>query len=540
MTVGGAWLRTLAVVAWCALLSGVVWILPVDGDDAYAHSVMAVEQVKCWREGEIWPRFHPDWNGETGSFLPSVYAPLTLAAEGVVCSVLGEGTRTVGVVLVGSLLVGALLLAVSLRIRELDGGLAWVVAAYPLAAVMARATTTEVMALAFAGSAIVLGLPPGPRTRSQGVALAVAVALVSGCQVGMVLMIALVLAAAWLVTLRMPGPGVLWSAGWFGTGVLVGGLFWWPTVHDFSWMAREALLRGEYDWRTHNVLTVASNAELGPFVLATFVSLLAVLVVIVGERRRRGGRGPILAGMTWALFLATPLAFPVWKLLPPMAALQFPWRFLGPATVLALVGTATLDGRRRLAAVALLVLPAVLAPVELRRGTPGLTPSLDGRELARRSSVAYGLAPVLPSMPGFYAPHFNAITSLRELRRQGATVTRQSGGCGFPQVFDVKARGDSQLRLPLQWWPELVVSKGGGELAYENLDGLVGVRLPSGNHRITVSLAPSRSRRMGALISLAGLILAGILWIVWGKRGKRAHVRVTSAGDGESMDPFPR
>ncbi|NOZ95753.1 MAG: hypothetical protein GXP47_13595 [Acidobacteria bacterium] len=522
MSVRRRWLPAAAVVLWCVLLAGILWNWPVDGDDAYHHSVLAVEQVKCWQQGVIWPRFHPDWNGGTGSFLPSVYAPLTLAAEGLACMVAGDGTRAVGLVLAGSLLAGALLLWWALRTRGLGGGLAWVAAAYPLAAILARSTTTEMMALAFAGPALVLGLPPGPRTRSQGVALAAAVALILGCQVGMALMVALVLAAAWIATLWHSWSAALRAAGWFSAGILAGGLFWWPTVHDFAWMARGVLVRGEYDWRTHHVLALSANAELGPLLLGVFVSLLVVLIVLGRTPVGKGvSKRAVLGGMAAALFLATPLSMPVWKLAAPMAALQFPWRFLGPATLLALVAVSGATGLTRRVAIVLAMVPVVLVPVELRPDSPGLTPSMNGRELARVSSVAWGLAPVLPSMPGFFAPGFNVIKSLRKLRDQSGIVERTSRGCGFPQVFEVTATSSSTVLLPLQWWPELAVRSERRPLAYENVDGLVAVELPAGKHRITAALGPSHSRRVGMLISLTGLLLAGSLWIV-GWRFSRA------------------
>ncbi|HHQ49362.1 MAG TPA: hypothetical protein ENK19_10840, partial [Acidobacteria bacterium] len=339
MRIRTASLRVVAAAVWLSLLATALWIAPVDGDDAYAHSVMAVEQLKCWRHGVMWPRFHPDWNGGTGSFLPSVYAPLTLTAEGVACWLTGEGSRAVSLVLLGGLLGGALLLWSALRTRGIDGGVGWLVAAYPLAAVLARATTTETMALAFAAPALVLALPPGPRSARQGLALGAAVALTAGCQVGMVLMTGLVLVAAWSISAHAWRKGLL-TAAWFGSGALAGGLFWWPTVHDISWMARDLLARGEYDWRTHHVFSLASNEELGLFLVACFFAVVLAGLAIAWSARGRRELRPLLAAVAWALVLATPLSFPLWSAARFMAGLQFPWRFLGPATVLCLAGAA--------------------------------------------------------------------------------------------------------------------------------------------------------------------------------------------------------
>ncbi len=75
------------------LLRGVLWLLPIvlavvfwwfppRGDDAYYHSVGAVEQVRAWQEGAVFPGYHRGWNGGTGSFAPTVYAPIPMAIQG--------------------------------------------------------------------------------------------------------------------------------------------------------------------------------------------------------------------------------------------------------------------------------------------------------------------------------------------------------------------------------------------------------------------------------------------------------------------------
>jgi len=513
-------LLPLGLVLWYLALGGLLWTWPVAGDDAYAHSVMAVEQAGCWRQGVVWPRFHPDWNGGTGSFLPSVYAPLTLAAEGAACIVAGEGTRAVGLVLVVSLLTGALLLDASLKTRGLQGGGAWAVTAYPLTAILARATTTELMALALAGPVLVLGAPPGPRSRRQGVALAGALALVSGCQMGMVLMLGLVLGAAWLVELRSQWREGVGTALWLGAGLAAGGVFWWPAIRGFRWMDRGALLGGQYDWRSHHALALGSNGELGPVLLAVFISLVAAAVWLgVGGGERRGWIS-LLAGLAACLWLATPLAAPVWHLLPGLESLQFPWRFLGPASILALAGATALRGNGRLVVLALLVVPVAWVPVELHTVLPRLETGLDGAELGRRAGAVYGMAPVLPSMPGFHAPGFSGISSLRALESQRAIVERGRGAGCFPRSFVVQTPEEGPVLLPVQWWPELELHEGGKELAFENRKGLVSAVLGGGVHELELSLAPPRSRWEGAAISAAGLLLLGGLWVVRRKLGQ--------------------
>ncbi len=501
------------VLAWCGLLAVVLWFRPPAGDDAYHHAVLSVEQVKCWNGGVAWPRFHPDWNGGTGSFAPSIYAPLVLAIQGGACALAGEGSRAVGVALVAGLAAGALLLWATLRSRGLEGGGPWAVAAYPLAAVLARATTTEVWALAFMAPVLVLALPPGPSTRGQGLAVAAAAAALAGCQVGGLLMLAWVLAAAWLAAGPARWREGLGTAAWVAGGVLLGGPLWWPVIREGRGLATEALVGGQYDWRTHHALAVGANAELGPVLLAVFLGLAGVLLLwIPGGRSgtaRTLGRG-LPAALGAALLLATPLSAPVWRLVPPMAGLQFPWRFLGPATVVGVVLAAALRGRWRWAAVVFLVAPAALIPVEVDGGSPRLTPDLGAGALARRAAVRYGLAPVLPSLPGFYAPGFHPIGSLRALQEQEGEAVGTGGGC-LPRAFEVSAGEGEAVLLLLQWWPWLRVTGGEGELPYRNRHGLVEVAPGPGRGELVVGEAAAPGRREGLLMTLAGLALLGAL-----------------------------
>ena len=48
------------------VLAVVFWWFPPRGDDAYYHSVGAVEQVRAWQEGAVFPGYQRGWNGGTG------------------------------------------------------------------------------------------------------------------------------------------------------------------------------------------------------------------------------------------------------------------------------------------------------------------------------------------------------------------------------------------------------------------------------------------------------------------------------------------
>ncbi|WP_237216461.1 hypothetical protein, partial [Falsiroseomonas oryziterrae] len=135
------------------------------------------------------------------------------------------------------------------------------------------------------------------------------------------------------------------------------------------------------------------------FALALAAALLAWRVAprITAKRatpRDAASRAVLLAGLA-SLGFATPLTLPAWMLLPPMDYIQFPWRFLSPASlffaahVALLAEAAERAGRTRLrdgvalgvAALALL-LPAFVALVAVAKPEDRIAfPGRDARAL---------------------------------------------------------------------------------------------------------------------------------------------------------------
>lgn len=516
------WLPAAVVVVWCVVLAGILWNWPVDGDDAYAHSIMAVEQVKCWQNGVIWPRFHPDWNGGTGSFLPSIYSPVVLSLDAGLLSITGEAGRAIGVSLVLALLAAALLMAAG-RKKGMGAGGLLVVAPYLLLDIFGRATPTELWALAGVAGALPMLLPPGVETRQRGLLLLALIAFTVGCQPIMLILVFVPLIVVWLAAWAGNRWGLQWkyTTAWSVTGVVTSAIFWVPPLLLIDNFDRASIFGGAYGWRGHFATNVTGNAKLGPALLAIWVVLaitvVASVIVLRGSMTARE-RGVLL--FTGAcLVLASPLSLPLWQL-PGLGLVQFPWRFLGPASVAVVLLLGHLPGKLRNLLGVVFLLPILLVPVELAAPFPALTADLSPRALQRACAIRWAIAPTLPMTPGESARGFRPLGSLAALRRQEAVVTRRSGGCRFPQVFEVQAKGTGEVRLPLQWWSEYVVRTEQGGMAYGNLDGLVGLHLQGSRHRVTVSLKPPRARGIGGLGTLIGLILAGILW--FGRRWERS------------------
>jgi hypothetical protein len=392
---------------------------------------------------------------------------------------------------------------------------------YVMADALARATTTELWALAGAATVLPLAMPPAQLTRWRGLGLAAGVLLVAGCQVGMLLQLGWLLGTAWAVSLLYGFKSIGYEkaegvrrlagvAGWGLAGLLAAAVLWLPAVVDARNLAITELVSGPLDWRNN---FIPDGSDLGVLVTATAASL-AVFALIVIARGEGADRMALAAAVLVGVLLSTPLSAPLWHL-PKMENLQFPWRILGPSTLVAILALANLRKRWRSAGIVILLLPIVLLPVRIGTRNDSVPTASTPEELAVIAQRQWTLVPVLPTTAGFYAPGFHRLASLGQLAGQHAqlTVIERDVGGGTWRVTS-EARG--QVLLPLQWWPEWRIEVGGLELPSTNQWGLVAIELEEGTVEVHASLARSRSRTEGLVISLMGLVALLALAIWWG------------------------
>jgi hypothetical protein len=514
-------------------LAAVFWFRPPRGDDSYHHSINAVEQARSWREGAAFPRYHRGWNGGTGTFVPTIYSPIPLSIQGGLAWLLSDGQRAVGI----SLAIALLVAAVSLVGWSGQPVAAWVLLApYLLANALTRSTTTEMWALAGAAMVLPLAMPPAPMTRWRGFGLASGVLLVAGCQVGMLLQLGLLLGAAWVVRLGLSWRehtemmhhdlhGLAAVIGWGAGGLAAAGVLWLPAVVDSRHLALADLTSGALDWRIN---FLPDGSDLGVLLTAVAVSLavVALMVTVFGDEPTRL---PLAAATAVGIFLATPLSVPFWQL-PRMEILQFPWRTLGPTTLVALLALSCLRGRWRASGVVLLLLPLVVLPVEIGSGDDSVPTTSTPEELAMIAHRQWGLVPTLPTTSGLYAPGFHRLESLDQLSHQQAwlEVVERSASGG---EWRVTHNAWGTVLLPLQWWPEWRVRVDGHEVSYNNLWGLVAVEIEAGTFNLQASLQPSRSRWAGAALSLAGCI--ALTGLALREERRRRPVPVRRGGDAD-------
>ena len=297
------------------------------------------------------------------------------------------------------------------------------------------------------------------------------------------------------------------------------------------------------------------------------VGLIALLLALASgyglwrDRRGRGGLWQIEAFLLLIsaaiLFFVTPLAAPIWRLLPMVEVIQFPWRLLALSgfTLAALGGLAaarllkngllealagkTPDGEV-LAGGAVLALLVVFASVHFA-APEKLQPVEAWREDGR---AVYQFEQEHPDMLGYTrwveqrftqsamtaqyaAPDFSNDTlgRLGILSGEGKTLSHYSRGHSFGGEVDLTTPGVVQIRVYFfpgwQVWVD-------GALVPHRLsppDGLMEIDVPAGRHRIDMRMGSTPVRTAG--IAISGLTLALLIGLtVLGRRKPAKKQRI--------------
>jgi hypothetical protein len=330
----------LALLVWLPLgLAGV----PLDTPDGFLHLGWAVAWVRQLQGGWLWPTWSDlPWAG-AGSSALLLYPPLFRLLVGVPhwAGVPVDHALAVGLLVVLLLNAGGALLLARAWLRP--GPWRWWLLAsaglnpYLLVNLYVRGAWPEALAQAELWW-LALGLLGLARRAGWGIPLAgLSLAAVILSNWNAALLTGLAWALAGLLLLRDPGlRGWLISAG---LGLGLAAPFWLPALQALAQVRPPmpaGLLPGEFffagpaDWR--------SFADLLWVQAATITLLLVLRWLGWGWQglRRHHPSGPLAAwGLALALLglgLMLPLGETVYQLLPPLQRIQFPWRWLGPAS----------------------------------------------------------------------------------------------------------------------------------------------------------------------------------------------------------------
>lgn len=555
-------LALLALVAGGPLLGGGYFethegAAPLERVIAFAHEL---------RHGTSYPRWLSLADGGKGSAFPHFYAPGFYLAAAHLFAAGVPLFESLKAVLLLALAAGAAGAYAWTRQRlgpwgGLAAGTLYLFAPYHLLDVYVRGALAEFTALAVLPW-LFLGIDLAARRRgSLGPAvIAVATAgIVSTHNLSAFLVAPF--AAAYLAWAARSGGWRGFVRGALGAGVGAGlsAFYWLPAIADQRHLRglRAATTSGMYAFEHHFVLprqlvdtawgwgaSVAGDADGMSFQLG--LALLAFAVAGVAAAARRGPqRGFVLCvGLlgTAAVVLTLEVAAPLYRLVPAMPLVQFPWRYLGPATLFlsaagggAVCAAAELSGpalraRAELATAAACIAACLVASRPQRAIVPAVNmqvledpATLASIEPERLLGVLCGENEYLPR---WVTPRASAHRFTGPPLPEGPPGTRLSSVrvAGASATFDVAAPGPSSVGLPWYYFPGWEATIDGQPAAVgPGPEGFVLVQVPPGAHRVRVAYGNTPAGRIGALLSaltaLAALAgAAGLEVAAWRRR----------------------
>ncbi|OYV95167.1 MAG: hypothetical protein B7Z68_07310 [Acidobacteria bacterium 21-70-11] len=523
-TGAGGWGRwpILVVIGFGLVVGGAPLLVgPPGGDDAYYHAMRAQQHAHCWLGGVALPRWYPDLNAGLGGpearaypLVPlSIHAALALAAND------GVAATSLATVLI-AILAGCAMLRVGRRRGASPAwaavaAVAWSASPYLVIALHERVSLAEGWGLAILPWVLDVSLPPRPASRGEMVEAALAWAVLLATQLPLAVMACGVVAAFHLAGPRRERLVRLVAAG--ALAAALSAVSWLPNAVALGRTSSSFLTEGAFDFARHFLPGgLADDPLLGrQLLLALAGAAAAGLGLAAFDRRAARGLG---AAAVATAFMATPLAAPLYRYLPGLGWLQFPWRWIGVAACLATLA-ALRSPRRGLRAVAIGLLLLPLAGVSWTRwrlapGAP-LRPGDSGGAVAR-AAVRYGVPPILPSFPAYLPRGVDLPAALAAAGRARALVTVV--GRPSPDRFECRcdASADGAVSLPLLAADGWEVSVDGRRVGWANESGLITIGVAPGEHRVVARQTLLPEDVAGIALSLAGVAALGFL--AWRRR----------------------
>jgi len=368
---------------------------------------------------------------------------------------------------------------------------------------------------------------------------------------------------------------LLWSGVAFALGGLLGAIFMAPLLLERRFIADLSWLHDTYYYGRHFVFpsqflsafwgfgySVEGAADGMSFQLGLMQVLgAAVGALAVFSRSGRGGRrlphrlDAIFLVMLSAatIFLMTPAAKLIWDALPLVNLMQFPWRLLALTTVtLALLAGAgaswlndgAVDDKSDSEAetesesirsispyvyVAALVIMLAsfpytqpdLIPIRPQDESPLNLIEFEAKHPDMRGMTKWSERLPVESDSPLPAQYLAGEPLARAAIITGQGSVLEQGSLSASAFARVRAEGPVRLRFYTHYFPGWRATVDGlpVEIQPDPPNGLIGLDLPAGEHRVQLQFGATPVRRVSAAVSAMGLAFVLGLWLVDRRRG---------------------
>jgi uncharacterized membrane protein len=326
---------------------------------------------------------------------------------------------------------------------------------------------------------------------------------------------------------RLEGPGKLLTLAKLSFGVVLGlsvsAVYWVTMISEVEWIAADRLEPNSLPGYSNNfVLSALSpdNLTVWWVNILTLMTLLlcapAVFFFFRNSSAQRRVVRPIIVVTAFALFMALPLSWPIWRVLRPLQETQFPWRWLaifsmGASVVAAAAVPLALSAARKLDRSKLLLMFGAMAIAvaftfshSVREAVYFPRTKFDSMVTSVRGtpSLNYWL-------PFRAQPNPRKMPTEVEIAGRNVTVTSWQPE---QRSFSVDAGTATAARIRTFYYPHWVARNETGILpTRRDNDGALLIDLPQQATSVQLDFREPARTKFSTTASLSGLIIIGAL-----------------------------
>lgn len=482
--------------------------LLTSGPDVYVHVIWAQQVMHDLHAGCL-PLWCPDLNAGCGSPGIRLYSPGGPVMSGILGLLVGDACAGVRLALLAALVALALLM----RRREVEGWPLAVALAATAPAFMAdlftRAAYSELMAVPVAWW-LLDRAAARPPDRTSWRALAVGIALLWLLHAPTTVMVVILLLASCLLR-RLRGLGWLTLGG--AAALLLTAWNWLPLLDEMGLVKSAPALKGGIFAARANILGSASaHSPLLNSALSWAAVALLLIVLVEGWQRTDPVRAALIV---LCVALASPAASALWSDASPLSWLQFPWRWLLPATLLALRPLALrtpFSNPRSWALGVLWLAPLLTLPLPELVHVPRLSANESWQQLGGSLAEAIGSNPLLvdaaQNRPPWFADlgeQLPAVGDRLAVADSRLTAIHVERWTPLRRALTVTGAVPSTVTVRLLDYPWWQVQVDGVAAIARRQHGLIRVEVPAGRHTVEIRWQGSPWARLGMALALVGL-----------------------------------
>ncbi len=555
----------LSLLLWAPLLAPGYFL---HAHDARHSLIWLVELDQGIRSGFLWPRWAPDHAQGYGYPLFTFYAPLAFHIAEIFHLL---GASVLGAIKIvwalATILAGVSMYALARRWWQPSvafvAGILYMAAPYHLVNMMVRGAFAEFVALAIYPWVILtfweVITRPSPRRIAWAAFSLAALILTHSVTLMLLPPLLALLILYWLVGMGWRRRAVPWRAilaGWVAglLGGMLAAIFLLPVLAETRYIVVDQWLPAEtynypqqfiylfqwFDFQWGYGFALPGPQDGMNFSIGLWLviwGLAAAPLALARWKKGAGGWGLwlgfLMAGLL-ALLATHAVSQPFWDAIPMIRLVQFPFRFLAPATLfltLAAAGTLAVltdPGEQPLQPGHLLLGLAILlsvwpyakpqhTPVTSRDVTPAADIFFELDYPDMRASTAFASAGKPATSPKIPAYVQGQPLPLAEIVAGEGDVQALHHG-GGEDLVRVQARTPVTLRFYTYWYPgwRAWIDRQPAPTFYDPQDpnALIQVNVPPGDHLVRIRFTNTPLRTLAAGISLTTLVIL-ILLLLW-------------------------